>query len=68
VVPGHGHHWDGTRALELLERDRRYLAALGERRGRVELPVGRRGPEQRRLHERNVALIEGRPPERATAG
>ena len=55
VVPGHGPHSDGARALELLEQDLDYLAALGERRRRVELPPGRRGPQQRRLHELNLA-------------
>jgi glyoxylase-like metal-dependent hydrolase (beta-lactamase superfamily II) len=57
VVPGHGPHSDGARALELLEQDLDYLGALGERGRRVELPPGRRGPQQRRLHELNLAAI-----------
>ncbi len=57
VVPGHGPHSDRARALELLEQDLDYLEALGERRQRVELPPGRRAPQQRRLHELNLAAI-----------
>jgi glyoxylase-like metal-dependent hydrolase (beta-lactamase superfamily II) len=55
VVPGHGPVLDSERALEILEEDVAYLRGLADITDRVELPQGRRGPQQRVLHERNVA-------------
>lgn len=55
VVPGHGAHVSGKRALELLEEDLAYLRSLRERVPRPHLPPGRDGRWQRRLHEANLA-------------
>jgi glyoxylase-like metal-dependent hydrolase (beta-lactamase superfamily II) len=55
VVPGHGPVLDGDRALTVLEEDVAYLRAL--RAGSVELPAGRRGAAQRRLHAENVRSV-----------
>ena len=57
VVPGHGPVMDGALALSALEEDAAYLLALRERRSNVELPAGRRGAAQRRLHAENVAAL-----------
>ncbi len=57
VVPGHGPVMDGPRALSALEEDGVYLRALRERRIEVELPAGRRGAAQRKLHSENVAAL-----------
>ena len=57
VVPGHGPILDAERAREIIEEDLAYLLSVGERGGHAELPAGRRGPAQRRLHERNVAAV-----------
>ncbi|HTA35924.1 MAG TPA: MBL fold metallo-hydrolase [Solirubrobacteraceae bacterium] len=57
VVPGHGPVLDGERALAVLEADRAYLVALGERGSDAELPEGRRSKQQRELHARNVARL-----------
>lgn len=57
VVPGHGPVLDGERALEILEQDVAYLKALGELGAEAELPEGRRGAQQRRLHGENVAAL-----------
>ena len=57
VVPGHGSVLDGERALEILEEDVAYLRALRELGVEAELPDGRRGAQQRRLHSRNVATL-----------
>ena len=56
VVPGHGAHSDAARALHLLGQDLGYLRALaaGER---ARLPDARRGAQQRRLHELNLAAL-----------
>lgn len=59
VVPGHGPVLAGDRALVLLEEDSRYLHGLAERRGAAELPDGRRGAAQRRLHTENVTAAGG---------
>lgn len=61
IVPGHGPQLRPERALELLEQDLAYLRGLRERGARAELPPGRRGAQQRRLHERNLeALVPSR--------
>jgi len=57
VVPGHGPVLDRTRALAVLEEDAGYLRALAEHGGKAELPAGRRGGAQRRLHSENVAAL-----------
>jgi glyoxylase-like metal-dependent hydrolase (beta-lactamase superfamily II) len=57
VVPGHGPVTDGARSLGVLEEDIAYLNALLEHGAEAELPAGRRSPEQRRLHARNVAAL-----------
>jgi glyoxylase-like metal-dependent hydrolase (beta-lactamase superfamily II) len=51
VVPGHGAPLDSTRALAILREDVAYLQALPD----AELPLARRSPEQRRIHEENRA-------------
>ncbi len=55
VVPGHGPPLPREQALEVLEEDLAYLEAL--ERGGEEAPLPRleRSPEQRRVHEANVA-------------
>lgn len=53
VVPGHGEVLDAGRALALLREDRAYLEALPG----AALPLARRGPAQRRIHEANVARV-----------
>jgi glyoxylase-like metal-dependent hydrolase (beta-lactamase superfamily II) len=58
VVPGHGLVMDAARAFTVLDEDRAYLEALGGG-GEASLPAGRRGPSQRRLHERNLAATRG---------
>jgi glyoxylase-like metal-dependent hydrolase (beta-lactamase superfamily II) len=58
VVPGHGPVIDGERALAVLEEDRAYLTALGERGAEVGLPEGRRAKVQRELHAQNVARLQ----------
>ncbi|HTR89590.1 MAG TPA: MBL fold metallo-hydrolase [Solirubrobacteraceae bacterium] len=57
VVPGHGPVMDAQRAREILAQDRAYLHALLEHGARAELPPGRRGPAQRRAHERNLTAL-----------
>jgi hypothetical protein len=56
-VPGHGPVTGAERTRELIDEDERYLRDLLERGARAELPAGRRTPEQRRLHSRNVAAL-----------
>jgi glyoxylase-like metal-dependent hydrolase (beta-lactamase superfamily II) len=51
VIPGHGPALDSERALAILREDAAYLVKLGE------LPLARRGAEQRRIHEENVARV-----------
>ena len=57
VVPGHGPVLDGDRALTVLEQDAAYLHALAEHGVDAELPAGRRGSAQRRLHRENAAAL-----------
>lgn len=57
VVPGHGGPVEGSRAAALLEEDLEYLAALAAQARDAPLPARRDGPEQRRIHERNLAHI-----------
>jgi len=57
VVPGHGPVLDRARALAVLDEDRTYLIALGERGEDAELPPGRRSKAQRELHAQNVARV-----------
>jgi glyoxylase-like metal-dependent hydrolase (beta-lactamase superfamily II) len=57
VIPGHGGPVEGPRAAELLEEDLEYLAALPERGEDAPLPARRDGPEQRRIHARNVGRL-----------
>jgi glyoxylase-like metal-dependent hydrolase (beta-lactamase superfamily II) len=57
VVPGHGPVLDHARALAVLDEDRAYLNALGERGEEAELPPGRRSKAQRELHAQNVARV-----------
>lgn len=47
VVPGHGSVLDQQRAQAILREDLRYLET-------GELPIARRGPEQRKIHESNA--------------
>jgi glyoxylase-like metal-dependent hydrolase (beta-lactamase superfamily II) len=58
VVPGHGPVMGGDRAAAVLEEDEAYLTDLRERGVTAELPAGRRGAEQRRLHEANARLVD----------
>jgi glyoxylase-like metal-dependent hydrolase (beta-lactamase superfamily II) len=55
VVPGHGPTMDPARAGAILEQDVEYVRALGESGDAAELPDGRRGAANRRLHAANVA-------------
>ena len=57
VVPGHGTVIDTGRALALLGEDLLYLRALSERGAQAELPPGRRGVYQRKLHAANAASL-----------
>jgi glyoxylase-like metal-dependent hydrolase (beta-lactamase superfamily II) len=53
VVPGHGQVLDGVRAAAILREDVNYLAKLPD----AELPLARRGPAQRAIHEANVERV-----------
>jgi glyoxylase-like metal-dependent hydrolase (beta-lactamase superfamily II) len=55
VVPGHGDPMDAERALAVLREDRAYLEALARDGGGAALPLARRTPTQRGIHQRNVA-------------
>ncbi len=57
VVPGHGTPQGADAALELLEADRHYLLALGERGVQASLPAGRSSARQRALHQENAARL-----------
>jgi glyoxylase-like metal-dependent hydrolase (beta-lactamase superfamily II) len=57
VVPGHGPVLGGEEALAILEQDAAYLQALAEHGADAELPSGRRGAAQRRLHRENAAAL-----------
>jgi glyoxylase-like metal-dependent hydrolase (beta-lactamase superfamily II) len=57
VVPGHGQVLDGVRAAAILREDVNYLAKLPD----AELPLARRGPAQRAIHESNLARVRTGP-------
>jgi glyoxylase-like metal-dependent hydrolase (beta-lactamase superfamily II) len=58
VVPGHGEPTAASEARRILDEDREYLLALqGGRPADAQLPAGRRGREQRRLHGENLARL-----------
>jgi glyoxylase-like metal-dependent hydrolase (beta-lactamase superfamily II) len=57
VVPGHGPVIDGPQALSVLGEDAAYLQALRERPSEAELPAGRHGAAQRRVHRENLAAL-----------
>jgi glyoxylase-like metal-dependent hydrolase (beta-lactamase superfamily II) len=57
VVPGHGAVMERQRALAVLDEDLAYLEALAERGGDANLPAGRDGAEQRRLHADNAGVL-----------
>ncbi len=57
VVPGHGPALDGARALAVLAEDLAYLDALERDGAQAQLPPGRRGAAQRRLHAQNLAAL-----------
>jgi glyoxylase-like metal-dependent hydrolase (beta-lactamase superfamily II) len=59
VVPGHGEVLSRERALEILEQDAAYVAALRDDPEAARLPPGRDDAEQRRLHAANVAAFGG---------
>lgn len=56
VVPGHGSPVTGQDAKRILEEDVAYLEGLLEQAD-AKLPEGRRSPEQRRIHGRNLATL-----------
>jgi len=58
VVPGHGPVMDPSRAGSILQQDVEYLHSLGRLAAAAELPEGRRGAAERRLHAANVAALE----------
>lgn len=55
TVPGHGPVLDAARAGAVLEEDVLYLRSLTTEKAAAQLPPGRRGAVQRRLHTQNVA-------------
>ena len=55
VVPGHGPVLDAPSAAAILAEDVEYLQALSQLGARAQLPSGRRGAVQRRVHDQNVA-------------
>jgi len=55
VIPGHGPLLDRERASSVLDEDVGYLQRLREQGSQAQLPEGRRGRVQRRLHAQNVA-------------
>jgi glyoxylase-like metal-dependent hydrolase (beta-lactamase superfamily II) len=57
VVPGHGGAIDATRAAAILREDRAYLEALQADPESAQLPLARRGAQQRKIHESNVAHV-----------
>jgi glyoxylase-like metal-dependent hydrolase (beta-lactamase superfamily II) len=57
IVPGHGEPLVALRAAGVLREDRAYVEGLAADPRRVDLPPGRRGAEQRRLHAENVARL-----------
>lgn len=59
VVPGHGEPLAREQALRLLDEDVAYLDALRRGGEAAPLPAGRESRVQRRIHEQNVARLEG---------
>lgn len=57
VVPGHGPVLDAARAGTILAQDIAYVQALSQQGERAQLPAGRRGAAQRRVHEQNAAHV-----------
>jgi glyoxylase-like metal-dependent hydrolase (beta-lactamase superfamily II) len=57
VVPGHGDPIDATRAAAILREDRAYLEALLDDPENVKLPLARRTPHQRKIHEDNLKRV-----------
>ncbi len=57
VVPGHGPIAGAARALAVLDEDLDYMRALAKHGADAELPPGRRGSIQRKLHRENVAAL-----------
>jgi glyoxylase-like metal-dependent hydrolase (beta-lactamase superfamily II) len=57
IVPGHGPIIERDRASVVLDEDVAYLQALAAAGGEAELPEGRCGAQQRRLHSANVAAL-----------
>ncbi len=53
VVPGHGEVLEGARAAAILREDVNYLAKLPD----GELPIARRSPAQRAIHDANVRRV-----------
>jgi glyoxylase-like metal-dependent hydrolase (beta-lactamase superfamily II) len=62
VVPGHGTPLARDRALELLEEDVAYLAALASAGEDAPLPPGRATAEQKRIHAENATRLRGTMP------
>ena len=56
VVPGHGDVLEGARAAAILREDVNYLAKLPD----AELPMARRSPAQRAIHDANVERVRDR--------
>ena len=59
VVPGHGGPVPGRRALELLDEDTAYLAALTGDPTTATPPESRRAKAQQRIHADNLARVAG---------
>jgi glyoxylase-like metal-dependent hydrolase (beta-lactamase superfamily II) len=57
VVPGHGPVLDSDGAAAVLEEDLAYLTSLRELGSQAQLPLARRSPADRRLHEQNVSRL-----------
>lgn len=57
VVPGHGDVLEGARAAAILREDVNYLAKLPD----AELPLARRSPAQRAIHDANVQRVRKKP-------
>jgi glyoxylase-like metal-dependent hydrolase (beta-lactamase superfamily II) len=55
IVPGHGRVLDRLQARAVLDQDLAYLSALRARESAPQLPPGRDGPRQRKLHGENLA-------------
>ena len=53
VVPGHGDVLEGARAAAILREDVNYLAKLPD----GDLPIARRSPAQRAIHDANVQRV-----------